>query len=120
MATWIVHGLRWSARVSGLLLVGMVLLFLVGEGPPNPFQQPPAVQVEFLGMILMVSGFITGWRWEAAGGLMAVIGFALFAATEWIVHAKLPHGALPLFAVPGILYLLSYGAGKVKCRSNSP
>jgi peptidoglycan/LPS O-acetylase OafA/YrhL len=119
MATWIPHALRWSARTSGLLLVGMVLIFLVGEGPPNPFRQPPSVQVEFLGMILMVAGFLAGWRWEALGGLLAVTGFAAFAATEVIVNHSPPGGAIPLFAVPGLLFLLSYGAGKVRRRSVS-
>ena len=45
MATRILLGLRWSARILGLLLVGMVLVFLVGEGPPNPVRQPPAVHL---------------------------------------------------------------------------
>ncbi len=112
MATWIPHVLRWSARVTGLLLVGMVLILVAGEGPPNPFRQPPSVEVEFLAMILMVAGFLAGWRWEAVGGLLAVIGFALFAATEVIVNKQPPGGAIPLFAVPGVLYLLSCGAGK--------
>jgi peptidoglycan/LPS O-acetylase OafA/YrhL len=120
MATRIQRGLRWSARVTGLLLVGMVLLFLVGEGPPNPIKQPPSVQIEFLGMILMVAGFLAGWRWEAVGGLLAVIGFAVFAATEVIVNKRPPGGAIPLFAVPGVLYVLSYGVGKVTRRSDSP
>ena len=110
MATWILHGLRWSARITGLLLAGMVLIFVIGEGPPNPFKQPPSVQVEFLGMILMVVGFLAAWRWEGIGGLLAVIGFALFAATELIVNGRPPGGAIPLFAIPGVLYLLSYCA----------
>ena len=107
MAAWTRLGLRWSARITGLLLAGMVLLFMIGEGPPNPWKQPPRVQVEFLGMALMVAGFLAGWRWAGAGGLVAVIGFVVFAATEFIVHGRPPGGAIPLFAVPGVLYLLS-------------
>ena len=110
MATWILPALRWSARVTGLLLVGLVLIIIVGEGPPNPFRQPPPVQIEFLGMFLMVVGFLAGWRWEAIGGLLAMTGFALFAATELIVNGRPPGGAIPLFAIPGVLYLLSYCA----------
>ena len=109
MAIWILHALRWSARVAGLLLVALVVVFLVGEGPPNPFRQPLPVQAEFLAMVLMLAGFLVGWRWEAAGGLTAIIGFALFAATEVIVNGKPPHGAIPLFAIPGLLYLLASG-----------
>ena len=117
MATWILSGLRWSARVCcGLLLVGMVLLFLVGQGPPNPFKQPPPVQIEFLGMILMLVGFLAGWRWEPAGGLLVLLGFAVFAATEVVVNKCPPGGAIPLFAIPGVLYLLSWGARAKFCK----
>jgi len=112
MAAWIPLGLRWSARITGVLLVGTVLLFLVGEGPPNPVRQPLPVQIELLGMGLMVVGFLLGWRWEGIGGLVAVFGFALFTATELAVNGKLPGGAIPLFAVPGLLYLLAFAAGK--------
>jgi len=113
MAAWILLGLRWSARITGLFLAGMVLVFLVGEGPPNPFKQPPSVQIEFLGMGLMVFGFLLGWRYEGVGGLLVVIGFVVFAAAELAVNGRLPGGAIPLFAVPGVLYLMSYGARAV-------
>ena len=52
-------------------------------------------------MILMLAGFLAGWRWEAAGGLLALIGFAVFAAVEVVVNRKPPGGAIPLFVVPG-------------------
>src|SRR5208282_5050282 len=110
MATWILIGLRWSARITCLFLAGMVLVFMVGQGPPNPFKQPPSVQIEFLGMGLMVFGFLLGWRFEGLGGLLAVMGFVVFAAVELAVNNKPPGGAIPLFAVPGVLYLMSYGA----------
>ena len=110
MATWILLGLRWSARITGLLLAGMVLLFMLALGPPNPFNQPTPVQIEFLGMGLMVSGFLLGWRWEGVGGLVAVIGFLVFSATEFAVNGVPPHGAIPLFAVPAVLFLLTYAA----------
>jgi hypothetical protein len=113
MVTWILLGLRWSARITGLLLAGMVLLFfMAGEGPPNPFNQPPPVQIEFLGMGLMVSGFLLGWCWEGVGGLVALIGFLVFSATELAVNGVPPHGAIPLFAVPAVLFLLTYGTAR--------
>ena len=88
MVHWISLGLKWSARITGLLLVGLVLLFIFGEGPPNPFQQPLRVQLEFVALFLMVVGFLLGWRWEALGGITAVGGFALFFAVELIVHGR--------------------------------
>ena len=117
---WTLLGLRWSARITGLLLVGLVVIFMVGEGPPNPFRQPPPVQLELLSMGLMLVGFVVGWRREGLGSLLAVIGFAIFAASEMIVSGRPPGGAIPIFAVPGVLYLTSYGVGRwVKpCREN--
>ncbi len=99
---------RWSARISGLLLVGLVLLIIVGEGLPNPFRQPPAVQVEFLAMFLMLGGFLAGWRWELLGSALALGGVALFFLVEMVVNGRPPGGAIPLFVVPGALLLASY------------
>ena len=65
-------------------------------------------------MVLMVGGFLAGWRWSAAGGLVAVVGFVVFAATEAIFNRSPPGGAIPLFAVPGLLHLLSYAVGKAQ------
>jgi peptidoglycan/LPS O-acetylase OafA/YrhL len=91
----------------------MVLVFLVGEGPPNPVRQPPAVVAEFIAMFLMLAGFLVGWRWEGAGGLIAIGGFALFSAAEFVANGKPPHGAVPLFAIPGVFYLASYCTGRL-------
>src|SRR5579862_4487530 len=110
MATWIMFGLRWSARITGLLLFAMVVWFAVAQGPPNPFEQPLPVQMEFLGMGLMLLGFLVGWWCEWLGGLLVFMGFGVFAATEGVVNGQPPRRAIPLFAVPGVLFLLSSGA----------
>jgi hypothetical protein len=53
---------RWAARITGFLLVGLVVLMMIGEGgPPNILTQPPPVQVESVGMLLMLAGFLLGW-----------------------------------------------------------
>jgi hypothetical protein len=106
-----------TRRITGLMLVGLVLLLLVGEGPPNPFKQPPSVQAEFLAMFLMLTGFLVGWRWEALGGFLAVGGFALFCATELAVNGRLPGGAIPFFVIPGSLLLTAHGLAIVQRRS---
>lgn len=109
MARWLLLVLRWLARITGLILAGLVLLFVVGEGPPNPVRQPFSVQLEFLAMFLMLAGFLLGWRWEAAGGIMVVVGFAIFFATEMVVNGRPPGRAIPLFAIPGVLFLATAG-----------
>ena len=109
MDRWSLLVLRWLARITGLILAGLVLLFVVGEGPPNPVRQPFSVQLEFLAMFLMLAGFLLGWRWEAVGGIVAVAGFAIFFATEMVVNGRPPGRAIPLFAIPGLLFFASYG-----------
>jgi len=117
MICWISLGIRWAARISGLLLVALVAVFLVGEGgPPNILRQLSPVQLEFLAICLMLAGFLLGWRWEALGGGLAVGGFALFFGTELAVNGKPPGGAIPLFAVPGVLLLVSHGLAKQLSR----
>jgi hypothetical protein len=108
--------LRWSARISALALIALVLLFLIGEGPPNPFNQPLAVQLEHFGMLLMLAGFLMGWRWEAWGGMAAVGGFAVFCAAELSANGKMPGGALPFFLIPGVLFLASSGFSMLQRR----
>lgn len=99
---------RWMARVTGLLLIGMVMLFAIGEGIPSLTGHPPAVQVELIAMGLMLVGFALGWHWEAAGGGLALGGFLTFCGAELVTNGKLPGGAIPLLVIPGVLFLISY------------
>ena len=118
MNNWLDVSVRWGARITGLLLVGLVALITVGEGgPPNIMAQPLLVQVEFAAMFTMLAGFLVGWRWEGVGGVTAVVGFLVFLASEMIGNGTLPGGAIPLFVVPGILLLISHG---LTCISRKP
>jgi hypothetical protein len=119
MARWLLLVLRWLARITGLILAGLVLLFVVGEGPPNPVRQPFSVQLEFLAMFLMLVGFLLGWRWEAAGGILAVVGFTIFFATEIVVNGRPPGRAIPLFAIPGVLFLATAGVAALRRSQRS-
>lgn len=99
----LVTALRWLARVLAAGQVALVLLIAIGEGPPNPINQPGEVQIEFLGMGLILTGLILGWKWEGLGGIMALAGIAIFHAIEgklWI------NPFFALFALTGILFLI--------------
>jgi hypothetical protein len=104
----LVPAVRWSARVTGGLLVGFWLVMVIGYGGlPNVFAQPAAVQLEFLATAMMITGFISGWWREAVGGVVALAGFALFCGVEIAVNSSLPGGAIPLFCIPGLLLVAS-------------
>ena len=97
---------RWAARLLGTLLVGMVLLIAIGEGMPNPFTQPLAVQLGFLALAILLAGILAGWRWELLGGLMSLAGWCGFFLAAVGSLSRLNPFLLAL-AVPGILYLTS-------------
>jgi hypothetical protein len=96
---------RWIARVTGALLVILIVVIATGEGMPNPFTQPPAVQIGFLALAMIMIGILAGWRWELAGGIISLAGWYLFVGS--VVGVKRLNVFISLLALPGILYLIS-------------
>lgn len=104
---------RWSARMTSLLLFGLVMVFVIGHGgPPNPFHPPRPVQLEFSALGLILLGLVIGWVREGVGGLLVLLGLAGFNAVELVVNGRPALGAFPLFAFPGGLFLLSALLGR--------
>jgi hypothetical protein len=99
--------LRWTARVTSLLLFGIVMLFLFAEGgPPNVFKQIRPVQLELTALGLVMLGFIVGWVREGLGGSMVLLGVAAFQAVELSVNGRVMPFLL-FVVIPGILFVLS-------------
>jgi hypothetical protein len=94
---------RWTARVISTLLVLLIVMIGIGEGMPNPFTQPPAVQVGFLALALLMIGILAGWQWELTGGIISLAGWCLFLAS---VKCRLTCFVWAL-ALPGVLYVIS-------------
>jgi len=97
--------LRWTARGLGLFLIGLVLMFVIGEGVPNPMLFTGREALQMAGMLGMLAGMALGWRWEGWGGLIVLACFALFAAMGIRLNP-----VIALFPVPGVLYLLAWRA----------
>lgn len=97
---------RWTARVLGTLLFGLILVFLIGEGmPPIDFSVTGAMSIAF---VIAWLGLAVLWRWEGIGGLMVVGGMVAFYALNFADSGKFPSGwVFPLFCLPGILTLFS-------------
>jgi hypothetical protein len=99
---------HWSARATSLLVLGLVIAMVIGHGgPPNVLGQPTSVQLEFAAMALMLLGLLIGWVREGIGGLLVILGLGAFNIVELAVNGRPALGAFPLFAVPGVLFLLS-------------
>ncbi len=79
--------IRWTTRILAALLAALVLLLVLChafsvEGLPNPFKQPPQIQLEFAGMLAMWAGWILGWKWEGISVILAVSGMLIFHTVE--------------------------------------
>ena len=87
----------------GCALVTLVAMIAIGEGMPNPLTQPPAVQVGFLAMALLLAGMLVAWRWELTGAVVSLGGWCLFMGA--VVPAGRMNWFVAALAIPGLLYL---------------
>lgn len=101
------QGIRWGARVLGLVLAGLVTAFLVGEGVPSWAALTTVERIQTLGMALMFIGALAGWRWPLAGGLALLSGWGIHQGVEVYVNGALSGGLFPVFILSGALYLMS-------------
>ncbi|NCO40202.1 MAG: hypothetical protein COZ06_02375 [Armatimonadetes bacterium CG_4_10_14_3_um_filter_66_18] len=103
--------LRWLARGLSVASVGLVLLFLVGEGPP-PLRALPQLLLFPLGVCL---GMVLAWKWEVLGGAVTTAAVAGFYLQNYVATGGLPKGPwFLLIAAPGLVFL---AAGILKACS---
>ena len=90
---------RWTARLTSLLSIGVLLLFFIGEGF-NPTKLTMKEWILFLffppGVML---GLVVGWKREFVEGLIALSSLALFCVLESI-DGGFPGFAFFMFASP--------------------
>lgn len=101
--------LRWTARILGLASIGVILLFLFGEGLVVNGAWP--TPTEWVGLLFFPIGLMIGlliaWRNELIGGLFAVGSVAAFYVWAFIVRGGLPRGPyFLLLALPALLFLI--------------
>lgn len=99
---------RWLARITGLLIVGFISMFLIGEGF-NPRDLLP-IELAIAGSLFAAMlGMLLLWKWEAWGGLMVVFGMTAFYLLNFLAMASFPSGwVLPVCFAPGVLSILSW------------
>jgi hypothetical protein len=96
---------RWTARVLGVVFVGLLITLAIGEGMPNPFTQPLGVQMGFLALGILLAGMLAGWIWELAGGILSLAGWLGFVVV--VVSLRHMTGFVVIMALPGLFYLAS-------------
>ena len=102
----------WVARVLSLLCVGIILMFMIGEGF-NVGQMTVQERWLILGFPIGVCiGMVVGWFNEGAGGLITALSLALFYGTHYAQRGTFPGGkGVPwflIFSSGGLLFLVSW------------
>jgi len=101
-------GLRWTARVVGALLLGMFVLFAIGEGLPPLTRDNAVLSLMFIAELVWLLGFVALWLWELPGGFIALAGIVAFYGLNYADSGRFPGGwVFPLFFVPGVCAILS-------------
>lgn len=108
MAVSIIKALRWIARVSGLLFGGGFVLVLIATAIDSMVTgklEPPGLNalVQLTVTITGIAGLLLAWRWELAGGILAVVAFA---ALGFINPATIPFPLIG-FLIPSVLFLFA-------------
>ena len=107
-ATRSVAIIRWIARIWSITSIGLLCLFLFGEGLP-----PLTVQAMMFPFGVML-GLMLAWRFERIGGFLAVVCVLLFYMLEYLGHGRFPKGyAFLLVALPGVIFIC---CGLLKAR----
>src|SRR5512138_3606586 len=105
----VITSLRWLARAGSLAVIGVLLLFIVGEGSHSGV---PISARDLAGLALfpvgVVLGMIVSWKYEIEGSFLSIgslIGFYILCG--WLV-GNLPNGwVFIIFTSPAFLFLLS-------------
>jgi hypothetical protein len=101
--------IRWTARILAVLLVMLFVTMSFGEGVPSPWILNRPEKYAFLGLFVMLAGLVSALRWELVGGILILVGYALFALINQEIIIS---WAFTLFPVAGILFLLSWALSR--------
>ena len=108
MLVWF-HILRWLGRLSGMAVVGLCIVFALGEGfVPAQLGGMQEWALFLCFPVLVCIGLLLGWSSELAGGFLSVAGLAGFMLLETLFDGSPPSSILfPTFCVPGLLLILA-------------
>lgn len=100
---------RWTGRCLSAGLIGLFMVFFVGEGPPPMFQLSDEA-LEFWLLVLTLAGLGVAWRYELAGALLALAGIGGFYLADFLKSGNFPRGwVFPMFALTPCLFLVAWG-----------
>jgi hypothetical protein len=65
-------------------------------------------------LAIVFAGYAVAWRWELAGGLMAIGGTIAFVGCSLATIGALPLPQVAWFAAPGVLSVLAWSRGETQ------
>ena len=105
---WVIRA-RWFARATSVLSIGLLMLFIIGEG-----SGPRAVaNREWLGLLFfpfgVAVGLVVAWKRELLGSFLSIGSLACFYIVYgFILSSRLPRGWLfAAFTSPAFFFLLT-------------
>jgi len=102
---------RWIARISALLMAGLILLIfaggMIGEGFQPLLHLTTPEKIMMVAFFAMWLGLFLGWKWELVGGLLTVCALVAFDVVNYPFSGTLPsrYPFLLIIAAPALLYL---------------
>jgi len=102
-------GFRWLARLTSLLSVGMLSLFLFGE----PFNAARITPREWVGLAFFPAGVALGmiiaWWNEGLGAAISLASLlAFYTVFGWLLGSNVKGPYFVLFASPAFLFLMAW------------
>ena len=103
---------RWTARIVGILLLLLIVVFAVGEGV-HPVRMFESLSVALLtiALLTMIVGQIAAWELEGIGGGLILGSYILFAVLNHGVPLNVVFGP---WLLTGLIYL---GCGWRRART---
>lgn len=99
---------RWTARISSISCLGLLLLFFLGEGFPLRGASAQSLALAACFPVGVIIGTVIGWWRDLLGGIVAIGSLVGFYVLGRLFSSSFPHGfAFLAFAFPGFLFLLS-------------
>jgi hypothetical protein len=104
--------LRWTARILGLIILVIGLMFYFGYGNPLPFINPDYSlweNITLTALPLVFVGLALGWWREKVGGYLVIVPLLISLILSWITGDRFSMNLL-VALIPGVLYLVvGYG-----------
>jgi hypothetical protein len=98
--------LRWFGRAAGVALFVATAMLVAGELATKgmPF---PGLYLQAAGLAIIFTGYFAGWWNELVGGVIAIVGTAVYFAMCVLTLHGPPRPETIFFAAPGVCYLLA-------------